>query len=201
MMMNHIIALVIMIVTLGMIVLPSHATTIDELDATVSSLGGMMDDMSTMRVDPATGFIIDQWKRVRLFHGVNAVQKGPPLYTNTLHIRACIALHVLTYNIPCNRYSWPADLLNATRVAAYQSWGFNVIRLGTMWPGFEPVEGTWDDTYINKLSSIVDTLAASGIYSLLDMHQDCMSMKFGMEYDGMPRWWVDKSTPKHAFPW
>jgi hypothetical protein len=93
-------------------------------------------------------------------------------------------------------------MTNATRVAAYQSWGFNVIRLGTMWPGFEPVEGTWDDNYIKQLSGIVDNLASQyGIYSLLDFHQDCMSMKFGMEYDGVPRWWVDKSVPQHDFPW
>jgi hypothetical protein len=50
--------------------------------------------------------------------------------------------------------------------------------------GFEPSEGTWDENYISTLSGIVDTLAKSGIYSLMDMHQDCMSMKFGMEYDG-----------------
>jgi hypothetical protein len=37
------------------------------------------DDISSMRVDPKTHHIMDQWNRVRFFHGVNSVQKGPPL--------------------------------------------------------------------------------------------------------------------------
>ena len=39
-----------------------------------------------------------------------------------------------------------------------------------------------------------------GVYALLDMHEDVLSSKFCL-YDGVPRWVIDKSVPKHAFPW
>ena len=41
---------------------------------------------------------------------------------------------------------------------------------------------------------------AKGIYVILDMHEDVLSSKFCL-YDGAPLWVVNKSTPKHEFPW
>jgi endoglycosylceramidase len=41
---------------------------------------------------------------------------------------------------------------------------------------------------------------AHGIYVLFDMHEDCLSSHF-CTYDGVPPWVIDKSIPKHSFPW
>lgn len=54
--------------------------------------------------------------------------------------------------------------------------------------------------YFNKLRAIVEAMAAQGIYTLLDVHQDCLSSRYCL-YDGVPLWVITKSTPRKAFPW
>ena len=39
------------------------------------------------------------------------------------------------------------------------------------------------------------------MYSLLDMHQDVLTSRFGHEYDGAPLWLVNKTQPRRPFPW
>jgi len=91
-------------------------------------------------------WITDQFGRVRLFHGFNSVEKGHPYYDE--------------------------QIFNVTRLKLYQQWGFNVVRLGTMWTGAQPVrQGQFNDTYISVLERAVKLLSAYGIHVLLDMHQ------------------------------
>ena len=70
-------------------------------------------------------------------------------------------------------------------------WGFNVVRLGTMWSGLEPREDFFDLEYVDKLRSIVRNFAKYGVHDILDMHQDVASHHFGT-YDGIPDWLVEK---------
>jgi len=64
--------------------------------------------------------------------------------------------------------------MNATRLKLYEQWGFNAVRLGTMWSGVQPVkQGQFNETYISLLEQVAKQLATYGIYVLLDMHQVC----------------------------
>lgn len=119
--------------------------------------------------------LVDLSGRVRIFHGFNAVNKGPPWY--------------------------PEYLLNNTKLDLYQSWGFNAVRLGMMWTGLEPKEGQFNQTYIDVMSQIVTKLQDHGMYVILDMHQDVLSSAF-QSYDGIPKWLLEKLPPSpNSFPW
>jgi len=101
---------------------------------------------SKFRFSVVDRWIVDQHGRVRIFHGFNSVMKGFPYYDN--------------------------QIMNATRLELYRQWGFNVVRLGTMWSGAQPVtQGQFNETYISILERAVKRLASYGIYALLDMHQ------------------------------
>jgi len=111
-------------------------------------------------VDAATRTFVDAQGRQRLFHGVNAVYKVAPWHpvlsgfdsNNTLSSEDAVLLH---------------------------SYGFNVVRLGVMWPGVEPgKEGVYDESYLDAIEQIVDSLANQGIYTLLDLHQDLWHRKY-----------------------
>jgi endoglycosylceramidase len=47
----------------------------------------------------------------------------------------------------------------------------NIIRLGVLWAGVEPVRGKYNETYLKVIKSIVDKCNSYGIYVLLDSHQ------------------------------
>lgn len=123
-----------------------------------------------------SGGFLDEAGRVRIFHGCNRVKKSAPWYFKDMLASDA-----------------EFDLLEAL--------GFNVVRLGFMWSGFNPAPGVFNSTYLQAIQTIVKRLAARGIYTLLDMHEDVLSSKF-CTYDGAPLWVVNKaSPPKHAFPW
>ena len=143
------------------------------ISGTLSSLGGP--------------FITDQFGRVVVLRGVNAVYKRSP-YTLTTK--------------PNKPNSLTSE--DAKRIA---SLGFNVVRLGVIWAGIEPGRGganqpkvcgsgpvqdpgMWNqavaDKYLAQVKQVVDVLAAQHIYTLLDMHQDVWSEQFSGE--GAPMW-------------
>ena len=137
--------------------------------------GAMPRIYSTAAPMPGQPTLIDEYGRYRIFHGFNDVQKGFPWY--------------------------PKDMLNTTRIQLLQDLGMNAVRLGMMWSGAQPSMNEWNTSYYSTMSSIVDSLAQHGIYSLLDMHQDGMSSKFCL-YDGLPLWVVNLAPPpQHPFPW
>jgi len=111
-----------------------------------SNLADAVNSTSKIRLSVVDHWITDQYGRVRIFHGFNSVMKGDPYYD--------------------------AEIMNTTRLWLYQQWGFNVVRLGSMWAGAQPVEqGQFNETYISVLEHAVKQLATYGIYVLLDMHQ------------------------------
>ena len=121
----------------------------------------------------STRYLYDSAGRVRLFQGTSIVMKGPPWYD--------------------------ANLLNDSYVADLAASGFNVVRLGFMWTGAEPQEGKFNATYYAIMRTIVLKLASHNIYTLLDVHQDCLSTKFCL-YDGVPLWVIDRSVAREPFP-
>ncbi|MBU3067816.1 cellulase family glycosylhydrolase [Nocardia sp. NEAU-G5] len=129
--------------------------------------------------------IRDSSGRQVLLHGVNVVAKTAPYYVS--------ADGPLTFG------PGDADAIDAA--------GFNVVRLGLQWKGLEPgklppnspqvcgvgqVEdpGQYDpevvSAYLDRIADTVDMLAQRHIYTLLDMHQDFFSERFGG--DGAPDW-------------
>lgn len=109
--------------------------------------------------------------RTRIFHGVNAVYKIPPYHPTTSGFDASNTLSQID-----------SDNL--------RSWGFNIVRLGVMWPGMEPNErGSYNQTYIGELQKIVEYLQSNEIYVILDFHQDLWHRKFCGE--GVPDYIYD----------
>ena len=55
--------------------------------------------------------------------------------------------------------------------------------------------------FVLLTKTIVKKLSDRGIYTMLDMHQDCLTSKY-QAYDGVPRWLVDTyPKPTNPFPW
>eukprot|EP00746_Dinoflagellata_sp_MGD_P026988 gnl/MRDRNA2_/MRDRNA2_163583_c0_seq1.p1 gnl/MRDRNA2_/MRDRNA2_163583_c0~~gnl/MRDRNA2_/MRDRNA2_163583_c0_seq1.p1 ORF type:complete len:680 (+),score=90.93 gnl/MRDRNA2_/MRDRNA2_163583_c0_seq1:90-2129(+) len=112
--------------------------------------------------------------RTHLFHGVNAVYKSFPWYPSTGAFDSNNSLSV-------------DDMKNL------RLWGFNVVRLGMMWPGVEPASGQYNQTYLQIMRRLVDDMYAHGIYTIVDFHQDAFSEKFCGE--GVPSWLLDDLQP------
>jgi len=110
-----------------------------------------------------------------IFHGVNVVVKLDPYLPTT------------------DKFSI-SDSLNDDDIAYCKKWGFNFVRLGVMWEGYETAPGKWDESYLDKISAIVNNLGKHGIYTLIDLHQDMMSRITCGE--GVPTWYLDT----HDFP-
>eukprot|EP00947_MAST-08B_sp_MAST-8B-sp1_P002435 g2435.t1 len=76
-------------------------------------------------------------------------------------------------------------------MADIASWGINVVRLGVMWPGVEPVEGQYNATYLGVVKGLVDDLWINhGVRTIVDFHQDVIARKWCGE--GVPGWLVPK---------
>lgn len=85
--------------------------------------------VNSLKVDPETTFLIDQYGRTSIFHGVNVVYKVFPFYPETEH-----------YN--SNNSLTDTDLYNL------KHWGMNVIRLHVAWEGVEPERGVYNYSYV-----------------------------------------------------
>lgn len=135
---------------------------------------------SNYKVNPDTRFIIDQYNRSVLFHGVNAVYKLPPYYPPNLD----------TFD--------PLLSLCDTDFQNLNQWGLNFIRLYMSWEGTEKVRGEYNATYLETVQSIVQAAAKYNISILLDAHQDLASRKFCGE--GLPDWAVNRTNFPSPLP-
>lgn len=141
----------------------------------------------TITIDPASRRFVDNFKRERVLHGVNAVFKTAPYYP-------------MLSGFDTN------NTLSEVDAKLLAGWGFNVVRLGIIWGAVEPTtRGQYDQTYVSKMKEIVNTLKSQGIYVLLDMHQDLWHRKFCGE--GVPDWLQQECAAEfesgkrtHAFP-
>lgn len=127
-------------------------------------------EVDPIHIDPATGHYMDSHGRTRIFHGMNVVYKKAPWYPPSK-----------TFN--------PADSLDAETMDLMQHWGFNVVRLGVMWPGVEPSRGKIDQGYLKEVVRLSEQLAKRGIYTVADLHQDVGSRRFCGE--GFPEHYID----------
>ena len=109
------------------------------------------------------GWITDARGRVVILHGLNMVYKLPP-------------------------YAPRAVGFGADDAGFLRRNGFNTVRLGMIDKAVEPQPGHYDAAYIDGIRSTERMLAAQGIFSLLDFHQDLYNEKFGGE--GFPDWAV-----------
>lgn len=123
---------------------------------------------------------VDSKGRERIFHGTNAVVKGPPWHPDSQSFSTDISMSE-------NDFEWMRKL------------GLNVLRLGVFWAGVEPIRGQYNESYLNEIENIVKLAAAYGVYTFLDMHQDGLSEHFCGE--GIPSWAVRRTAiPSFAFP-
>ncbi|MUL50025.1 cellulase family glycosylhydrolase [Mycobacterium sp. CBMA293] len=83
-------------------------------------------------------------------------------------------------------YEPSASGFSADDAAFLAANGFNVVRLGVIWAGVEPEPGVYNAAYLQSIQQTVNMLAAHGIYTIIDMHQDLYSASLGGE--GAPQW-------------
>ena len=80
--------------------------------------------------------------------------------------------------------------------------GYNTVRVGVIYKAVEPSPGVYDDAYLARIASTVDTLGRHGIVSMLDFHQDLYNETF--QGEGWPDWAVQDDglphEPKSGFP-
>jgi endoglycosylceramidase len=78
---------------------------------------------------------------------------------------------------------------DSSDVAQLRSSGFNLIRLPINWSGIEPSPGNYDQGYLDQVAAVIDTCRGSGVYVLLDFHEDGWSKE--LCEDGAPLWAID----------
>jgi len=69
-------------------------------------------------------------------------------------------------------YFAPTCQADATQLAGF---GYDAVRLTVSWSQLEPQPGQINQAYIARIAQVVDWLKASGIYTVIDMHQDAWS--------------------------
>ena len=128
---------------------------------------GSLERISLRQLTTGERIFVDRLGRQRIFHGTNAVVKGPPWLPS--------------------RDGWDVQTsLVAGDFALMRAAGLNLLRLGVMWPGVEPSRGVYNQTYIELIRQIASEAASYGIYTLAEMHQDGLSERFCGE--GVPAW-------------
>jgi endoglycosylceramidase len=123
-----------------------------------------------VQVDAGRKRLVDERGHERLFHGVNVVSKQAPYLPRTDRFNA-------------------EDSLAASDIADLRAMGATVVRLLVAVPGVMPARGVINATYLDEVAKIVDALAAAGIYTILDAHQDLYSPRFCG--NGFPDWAVE----------
>ena len=121
-------------------------------------------------------FLTDAAGQVVIVHGLDMVSKVPP-------------------------YEPAAAGFGAQAARSLAANGFDVVRLGVIWSALEPEPGVFSAAYVDSIGRTVTALAARGVYTLLDFHQDQMSIGFGGE--GFPSWAVETDglpVRKFVFP-
>jgi endoglycosylceramidase len=130
-----------------------------------------------IKVDVNRKRLVDDRGHERLFHGVNVISKQAPYLPRTDSFSV-------------------EDSLAESDIADMRDMGFNVVRLLVALPGVMPERGVINATYLDEVAKIVDSLAAAGIYTILDAHQDLFSPRFCG--NGFPDWFVGDDNTSDA---
>ncbi len=118
-------------------------------------------------------WITDTTGRVAVLHGVNQVYKLAP-------------------------YTPSTDGFGDDDAAFLAANGFDAVRLGVIWAAVEPQPGHYDEAYLDSVAATVRTLAAHGIVSQLDFHQDLYNEKY--QGEGAPAWAVTNDVVAQLLP-
>jgi endoglycosylceramidase len=119
-------------------------------------------------------WLVDHHHRVVLLHGVNLVWKHAP-YVPPQTAEGFIEAD--------------ADWLVAH--------GFNSARIGTLWSGIAPVgPDAVDADYLDAWDRVVQMLAARGIWTLFDFHQDMLGPRY--QGEGVPDWAVEQLAGRYT---
>lgn len=121
---------------------------------------------------PDSTLIQDEYGRVRVFHGVNAVVKREPF-------------------IPSQEFD-PIDSISDEDIEYMKEWGFNFIRLGVQWEAVEKAPGVYDTEFLDRIIDLINKLGEAGIYTLVDSHQDLLTRKTCGE--GLPLFYTPDLT-------
>ncbi|WP_280828654.1 cellulase family glycosylhydrolase [Mycobacterium sp. OTB74] len=141
--------------------LGSHGT-VGKFGTSTTSLARASDSGGSLLPISATStWVTNSDGQVVILHGVNEVYKVAP-------------------------YEPAATGFSSDDAAFLAANGFNVVRLGVVWAGVEPEPGVYDPAYIASIDQTVQMLAAHGIYTIIDFHQDEYSSVYGGE--GAPAW-------------
>lgn len=103
--------------------------------------------------------IIDEFGRVRFFHGTNVVMKQAPWY------------RPLEW-VPGVSSFGEQDVQNLRKL------GLNIVRLGHSWAGAEPTRGSYNQTFLDIMKLQTKLAEDYGIYVLVDVHQDVLAPQF-----------------------
>lgn len=118
-------------------------------------------------------------------HGADSLGHSGRWMTDT-HGRAVVLRGVAVMDFG-PRHLPSAIGFGADDVAFLHAHGYNIVRVGLNWLGLEPSPGTFDQAYLASLVTTVRELAAQGIWSVLDLHQDGWGPAVHGQ-DGEPDW-------------
>ena len=132
---------------------------------------------TTPRLQRKGRFLVDQFGRVVIIHGLNMVWKRAP------------------YAPPDTPAGFTAK--DAAWLAKY---GFNGARVGMLWAGVTPKQpGVADPAYFKRVDRVTKLLADKKIWMLFDGHQDMWHEQYGGE--GAPDWAAKRPQPFALAPY
>jgi endoglycosylceramidase len=74
-------------------------------------------------------------------------------------------------------------------------WGMNAVRFVIEWAAIEPLEGQYDDAYLDAVAQRIEWAQVADLYVVIDMHQDVYGQGFAVGGgDGAPLWTCDASN-------
>eukprot|EP00128_Syssomonas_multiformis_P001857 Colp12_sorted_trinity150504_noHs@14735 len=130
-----------------------------------------------VHVDTNTHNFVDEYNRTVLLHGINIVYKLSPF----------LPPETKKFNVNNSLSDDDFELL--------RKWGFNLVRLGFIWEGFEREPGKYNYEYLERMKGVVRKLARKGIYTIIDNHQDLLSPFFCGE--GLPEYMATLLSPEN----
>ena len=88
----------------------------------------------------------------------------------------------------------PFDVELARYTQRILDWGHNVVRLPFSWEAVEPVRGSYDAVYVDRLVAMAQHASDQGLRVVLDFHQDVYARPFCG--DGFPLWAISEPVPE-----
>jgi endoglycosylceramidase len=80
----------------------------------------------------------------------------------------------------------------------HDEWGFNAVRIGTMWTAVQPHNNSHVQTaFLEKTKQLITDLYQHGLYALLDGHQDLLGPD--MCGEGLPFWATNRALELRKF--